>query len=594
MFPRAVFGLATALALLAAAPTARATGAALPPSGSADPSTLDVAIAVAPTPLGSTRWARLTVAGPNHVMWLVPARPGASLDWASDAWLSALDTATAPRIAPPSAEPPCGQSTVAERVPTWGGVAGKKFPRAVVAHASEGDLRNHVASRGFEISGAASTSIGELYGQGYGFVSIEIETSGAISSPTLRVHDDAPAVLPLALTGSRATTTRLTAVVIAGGGATLSGAREVDPDLLSWGPAGSTYANERARILANGGGAIWLRESSSAQALFTGSPVPRGAPIPSVVSAYFRDATGQITPACEAAAKAAAAEAGVVGRACPAGALARLPGGVECVPDPGAIDPSKLTCGSGVDDLALALAGAAPRSVHVSRLSGIVPRGSLGFEWTIHTPSAAVSPVGFAGRFEACPPPATSPPSNGSISPSSPSDDEEGGGGHVLRETGCMGSATTVVYETGEEAVVADEGCSGGTTGTTTTAGEDGCGGDTTGSSSGSSSDDDDSDGWDTADDDDGDSSDDACSSKKSSSSSSSSSSGSSSGWDEPDMSPQSTGAPIEPSKTSKKKSGKQSMKKVRGSSPVSRYAMLFVAIVLPLRRRLRWRELRF
>lgn len=136
--------------------------------------------------------------------------------------------------------------------------------------------------------------------------------------------------------------------------------------------------------------------------------------------------------------------------------------------------------------------------------------------------------------------------------------------GRIVQESGCSGTATTVAYETGEQAVVASEGC-GSTTSDSTEPTDDGCGGDTTGSGDDS--------GWDT---DDGDASDLADSCSCGSKTSTSSSSGGSDGWDDPDMSPKKG-----PQKTS-------ANKKPRGHSPVSRYALLFVALVLPLRRRLR------
>ena len=90
-----------AVTALALAPlSASAHGAVLRPAAAADPSTLDVAVAVAVTPFGTTRWTRLTVAGPPSVLWLVPARPGAALDWASEGWLRTLEAATSPRITP--------------------------------------------------------------------------------------------------------------------------------------------------------------------------------------------------------------------------------------------------------------------------------------------------------------------------------------------------------------------------------------------------------------------------------------------------------------------------------------------------------------
>ena len=71
--------VAAVLALALSPATALAHGAVLRAPTSTDPTTLDVELAVAVTPYGTTRWTRLTVGGPPSVLWLVPVRPGAVL-----------------------------------------------------------------------------------------------------------------------------------------------------------------------------------------------------------------------------------------------------------------------------------------------------------------------------------------------------------------------------------------------------------------------------------------------------------------------------------------------------------------------------------
>jgi hypothetical protein len=226
-------------ALLFASHSAHASGAILPPAGSTDPEAVDVEIAVAVTPFGATRWSRLTTSGASTVMWLVPAHPGAALDWASDAWLGALHHASTPRVAPPTATPPCGMSGAPQRTASWGSTGAKKFPRAVTIHPSESEFRAHVTSRGFEVSTTSAARIIEAYAKGYALVSLELDTGGAmVSTPTLRVSDDGAGIIPLALTGNRQTNARVTAMVIGEGGALLPGARDLDADGLIWGGSG--------------------------------------------------------------------------------------------------------------------------------------------------------------------------------------------------------------------------------------------------------------------------------------------------------------------------------------------------------------------
>lgn len=599
--------------LLCSAATAHASGVLVPP-GTTGPTTFDAEIAIAVTPYGTTRWTRLTVGGSQNVMWLVPARPGAALDWATDAWLTALEAATSPHVAPPSASAPCQMPSDTERVAPWSTTGVKRFPKAVLVHTSEAEALAHVAARGFAVPASVATKIATIYARGYALVSLELDVSASSisSSPTLRISDDGGAVVPLALTGSTQTAVRVTAIVIGDGPSTLAGARELEPGALTWGPAHSTYAGSRARTLVAGGGAIWLREAASHELMFAGLAVPRDTPIEPLVTGYFHSANGQAQPVCDAAALAAASGAGTVGRLCASGSLALVPGGAACVPASGTIDPTTFTCGSGVDDLALALSGGAPSRSFVTRFTGLVPQSGFGIDTTIATSTTSLSPVVFAGKYEPCPVVVT-PPSGGSGSPS-PTPGAASGDPRPYHfdqdNSGCNGSATTVVYEdTGEEAVVADEGCGSTSTGTGTSTGDDGdnCGGDTSSSSSSStsssssSSGSSDSSGWDDDDDDDDDS--DSSSSKSDScdcGKSSTGSSTSSSGWDDDssEAAPQSLRLGGEPSASTpragkaKRHHKKRSSNKARGRSPVSRYALLFVALLLPLRRRLRLKRL--
>ena len=233
-----------AVATLAIIPrAAHANGAVLPPANAAEPSALDIELAVAVTPFGTTRWTRLTVGGTTTVLWLVPARPGAALDWASDGWLATLEEATSPRVAPPSASPPCGLPAAPERVPSWSTVGVKKFPRAVAVQASANDARAYATTHGYAVSADVSTRIGDAYAKGYVLVSLELETSGGslVSSPTLRISDDGGSIVPLALTGSAVTAVRVTAMVLGDGPTMLPGARDFDPNLLAWGKTSSGY-----------------------------------------------------------------------------------------------------------------------------------------------------------------------------------------------------------------------------------------------------------------------------------------------------------------------------------------------------------------
>ncbi len=173
--------------------------------------------------------------------------------------------------------------TAPERVAPWNVTATKKFPRAVTVHTSEAELRSHPPLRAASRSPARPPRrITEAYAKGYTLVAVELDSAGAtITTPTLRVSDDGAAIVPLALTGNRQTIVRVTATVISEGGAPPAGApRALDLGLTCRGvrPAAS-FASARANALADGGGATWIRESSSHEVVFDGVAVPRSTPI---------------------------------------------------------------------------------------------------------------------------------------------------------------------------------------------------------------------------------------------------------------------------------------------------------------------------
>ncbi|HEY8079453.1 MAG TPA: hypothetical protein VIF62_35225, partial [Labilithrix sp.] len=397
---------AAAAPLLFSSIPARAAGAVLHPASESDPTTLDAEIAVASTPYATTRWMRVHVAGPSRVLWLVPVRAGAAVDWASDAWLDSLDDATAPRVTPPDAFPPCGFGHATERVPSWVGKDPTRPSAAVGVHLTLDDL--HAAAASFAIDSATDSALGAIFASGGAVLSVPIDIPSftVAASATLRVTDDAPSEIPLALFGSSAAIAHVDAIAIAPLPASVAGARDIDPSLLTWGASGSSYG--AARASAFGAGASWIRESSMREPLFDGVP---SASAPALVDRF--------APTCAGTMRDAASASGAVGRACPAGGAARVPGGSGCAPISGAIDPSSFAC-AGSDDLALALSGSTPRSVVVSRLSGVVTSGAPGQGDALATGSTRGLLVQ-AGSYASCaePPPVSGGGSSSSSSSSS-------------------------------------------------------------------------------------------------------------------------------------------------------------------------------
>ena len=101
---RAFAGASLAVLVASVSGHARASGAWIS-SGSLEPIEQRVAVSVGPD--RTTMWTSLRFdASAGKVGIIVPAPPGSSLDFSSDAWFEALEVATAPRVFPPPDESP--------------------------------------------------------------------------------------------------------------------------------------------------------------------------------------------------------------------------------------------------------------------------------------------------------------------------------------------------------------------------------------------------------------------------------------------------------------------------------------------------------
>jgi hypothetical protein len=542
---------------------AEATGTVLLENEASAPMYVHMRTAIAATPSGATRWAQVSVPPRTRALWLVPARPGAAVDWASDRWLDALDEATTPRVLPPSTVTDCPMPLGPERSPSWAVMPGSTSPVAgIVIKTTAADAAAYVTARGYHLSPGNASRMTTLYANGWILLAVELGSSASdASSGTLRVSDDGGAILPLALTG--AAHVRMTVFAIGAGVASVPGMTDVDPHQLRWGSTGSNFETWRRDVLEGG---AWLRESSSHDAIFGPTSLPGTTRIPSVAAGYFDDAS------CADAVWNLRASAGVVGTSCAAGSTARVPGGgAACVPSSGAVDPALLSC-SGKTDLALALSALTPQNALVTRWSRSIRNGSFESNLALELDPTmpAHGPIVRAASFERCP---TTPPHGASPSPMQPPGRNE------------------VVPSDPQAPVMVSDGC-GTTIGTASSSGEPDDVEPPPPDDTSESCSSDDSSGWEETDDSDGwdDSDSEGCSDDDSSSSSSSDTcSGSTSdsgnddddGWDTEDSEMSPSSKKIAPAA---KKSHAKHTKKTR--SPVSRFALLGAAILLPLRRR--------
>lgn len=546
------------LALTTATGPARASGLVL-----GERATGPVSLRVAASSDGTltTRWQSMVVPAGQRVAWLVPVRPGARVDLTGDAFLAALDEATAVQVARPrggtAACGPEGQiETIANELPTEQAQKESETPFLL---ANEAELQQFATSQGLVVPKGAST---RAFRDGFSLLALTFESRARpTTTPVVRVTDDGPVSLPLVLADSLATDVELTTYVIAEGAVQVGSRATLPWGAVTWGLSGSTYRDERSKLLVSHRGFGFLTEAAGHDLVFgPRALLPDGTLPPSLAATYASRVAR--TPAESASCAAALARMtnhpvrfGVV---CPPGALAAVPPESACVAKAGDSDVTTAMCGTAQDDLAIALSGKRIDRIAVTRAAGLLLAGSLGSY--VGTASAEEKdPVVTAKLAETCLPPSQLEPPGPSAPPrrtgagGTVSSTQDPGPSYTYDNGGCSsggavyvgsGSSTTSSSDTGS-----DDSCS--SSGTESSDSDDaGCGGDTVGG--------------------DNDGSSDACSSDSSSDSSDSCDSGSGDSCDSPDAS---------------NRKGKP------GKSPMSRAAFIIVALALPLRRLFRKRD---
>jgi hypothetical protein len=449
---------------------------------------LEQRVVVAVGPERTTSWAQLRArTEPGTLAIVVPASPGAALDWASPAWTEALEEATAPRILPPpGTSGSCPGAGAPEDATHVIGVLQHEpvlAPVEVLALADAATVASWAAQHGIAVPAVleqAMTDLGSVR-----FVVARFETAGGeVLTPTVRVVAPAiEATLPLSLATASDAVLGVTVWTLAPGSAALDGppAALDEDDLVYDAVTGETnYEAVRGGALATLGPRGWLTETSSRTAMVQTIELEATThTIEPVVDTYF--AAGALYDlgafdgkACAAAAGAALAQSVPVAASCARAELGYVEGG-SCVeaPAPRELDPSVLRCGT-ADDLAVALSGLQPTTLRLTRAALRVTPGAGGERAAVTVgPAASIDPVIEAGDLDTadCPlEPEPVPPDDGSRSESVPV---------YRRDRGCSGDAagapvswTTVEVEAGEEAPDAyyqDTDCSGNTTGSYTT-----------------------------------------------------------------------------------------------------------------------------
>jgi hypothetical protein len=459
----------------------------------------------------TTRWASLRVHGQaTSLAWIVPVHAGARVDLASDAWLEALDEASAPRVVPPDTSPPCGIAAGVE-------IEGDRThpatvaPDAVVVAPDGASVAMALAAWGFVLPRDLAAAVDAAAAAGEAFVAMRFATLPAsapaadLRTRTVRITEDAPfavswSLAGLSLAGGDGSSLALTAHAM-GAGPVAWGAPgaatplQLDPASILWDADGtSTYAAARDALL-QAQPARWLEETAGRGILFRATPVPGEPSVPALVGAYFGRAhtygdAADDPDTCAAHALAVATSASTVAPACAPGALAVVGLGAPCeeVVGAGQIAPDVLRCGGSADDLALALSGLAPGSAYLSRGRSIIPAGVFGQDVPLHpTAGAEHGPVVTAAGYD--------PPCGAAEGGSSATGAGELGVGAGTGAAGAIaGAGANSGYSGGTDVpadpvAVVDPGV-GGACGGDSSSSESGdsCGGDSSSSSSSSSS----------------------------------------------------------------------------------------------------------
>lgn len=391
-------------------------------------------------------WDQIQYTGnPAEFAWVLPVKPGARIDVASQAWFDVLDAATGTSVTPPllACEVPgffCSTSSMGPGIgpaATFGcgssevsgpDVGTPPDPVQVVSHGATGPYESVVIhsdvpgalsawldDHGFVIPDDIVPVIEAYQSEGFDFAALRLLPSAGIQQmrPVRVVQKGAAPVLPLRMvaagTGPR---TAITLFVIGEGRYTTKNIPEVQlpRDRVIWDFAteSSTYA--QVRDAAYGAGEVFFSPYSEPGALFdeVENPVTR-------YPSRYQVASGQeLATIAEAFVEQAFLNGETASTECAAGLDAYADDGrrvvmppcdddfdPECFVDAQAeIDARSLECdpplGSDIplDDLAQALIGMHPRDVWVTRLEANLVRKALGQDLVIEAAGEQVSQPG--------------------------------------------------------------------------------------------------------------------------------------------------------------------------------------------------------
>jgi hypothetical protein len=372
-------------------------------------------------------WDQIKYSGaPDEFAWVLPVKPGARIEVASDAWFDVLDAATTPQTYAPDLECSApgffGCGVAAAPVTSMGcgegaavgdgGEATNNPPVTVVSHGSAGPYETVILSadvpgalpawleqHGYAIPDDIHPLIDAYVAEGFDFVALRLLPAAGIQQmrPVRVVQSGAVTTLPLRMvTAGTGPFTEITLFVLGEGRYTTQNIPEVpfSDALLTWdfATASSNYGELRKMTLSQHGGAVFYAPFAEKGALFReilNEPAQQpmrfstvnGWTFGTIAETYaeqaFLNGESSSTLCAEGFDAFADDKRRVVLRPCsPEGGCAAVDPATE-------IDARELMCdppiGSNapLDDMAEALVGMHPADVWLTRLEANLPRAAL-------------------------------------------------------------------------------------------------------------------------------------------------------------------------------------------------------------------------
>ncbi|HEX2669599.1 MAG TPA: hypothetical protein VHM25_01945, partial [Polyangiaceae bacterium] len=252
-------------------------------------------------------WLAVQLKGGTRLA-LVTAEAGIEVAPAADAWLRALDYSTRVRVAAPPGSPvKCGDLQQFEPDDTGLPEAQRVAAFEVSSASTELELRRRLADAGLPVDAERVAQFTSVTQPPFRVALYDVPMAGGSTEALRWVEQGQPTSLPqIAISG--APTAALGLIAIAGQGVQLLSQDSADPSefpvVYRAIDASSDYLTARRDWLAQNP-TRWLNEVQAIAPLFSGTVMPSGRRITSLISRYFTASRQASASACEAKVRAA-------------------------------------------------------------------------------------------------------------------------------------------------------------------------------------------------------------------------------------------------------------------------------------------------